>query len=187
MSDETTKTETPAPRKRIRIGSVKGDGMGLQRTYAYPAEAPHSERFHVTLKYLSPSLFAEQQDKNRIKVKSNGRRGREAEEPSIKQYRETMAKEVLIRAVSEITGVTLRKLKRLIVLKADEVKALGGLDAEVEMDQENILDLLNVSFDFWQFVFETCTDIREFQDEDWEEQVGNSESGLPTNTVVSPQ
>jgi hypothetical protein len=165
----------------MKLQQLKGDGGDLTRTFAYPTEAPIPERFNVVIRYLSPALFTETQEKVKVKVLGPRRKGQEPE-LDMKKFKEVLASEVLSKAIVKIEGCTIGKLKRLVPLSSEAVKSAGGLDTAVDLDPsgpnsieaaDNVQFLLTNCADLFDFVLEVSTNLAHFQDDDWEKQLGN--------------
>lgn len=177
--------------KKIRLDQLaprKGEQHRVREFY-YPPQAPKAERCVVHLKYMSPSLFEDEQEKRKPKTIVNGRE-RAQEETDVKTLKEAITSEILVKAVVKIEGLTVRKLASMIEMSPEAVKELGGVDEVVPTDpgadddaKANIQYLLNQCTEFFQFVMDVCSNLSHFQDKTWVEQTKNSESGVDTNSA----
>lgn len=181
----------------------------MTRTFWFPPDSLPEDRFKVTINHLSSSLFTETQEKAKVKY-AGGRKNRESDF-SLAQFRKVLVDEVLMRAIVKIEGLTLGKLRRLVVLDAQAVGEAGGLGAAVPADptlkdeamqglktdsgeplsdeQKKELAVANIKFlllksnEFMDWVLDVCSNLSYYQDEEWEQRVGNSASGGSTNSA----
>jgi hypothetical protein len=165
----------------LKLSELRSRGEKLTRTFAFPPGGTEKETFTVKLSYLSPALFEEKKREAQVKHTGHARKGKEPQ-LNLTNFKEEISRNVLLKALHKIDGVTLRKLKPFVPLNQEQVSKAGGLDAAIEMDSENIVDLLVGCPEFFEWTLETCTNLENYQDEEWEDQVKNFESGLDSNT-----
>lgn len=164
----------------------------LIRKFWFPPETASEETgFRVTIRYTSPAVFGELEERIRTRFTKE----RKTDAPPATQRREIM-NELLLHTVVKCEGVTFGKLQALIPLDADAVAKSGGLDAPVPMDPENptngeegrywLLRLLDESTAFSQWVTQISQNLSAFQNEDWRERVKNSMEGGKKATAAGP-
>ena len=188
---------------RVRLKKLKQSNVVLSRRFAFPPDAKPSDRFTVTVRYLSPAIFAEKQEQ--MKVKVVGANGKNVAEPDADELRKALVNDILIHTVEKIDdvddkgeslgGVPIRKLRGLIQMSPEVIAESGGLEAVLSGDAtssspgireealDNITVLLEESPEFFNWLMKVCGDLSNFQDEDWEKQAKNSGSGHDTNTA----
>jgi hypothetical protein len=174
----------------MRLSQLKKESV-ITRRFAFPPEAKPTDRFTVDLSYLSPALFAEKREQVKVKIVGGGRK-RASDEINEQEFKKLLISDVLVHTIKKIEGCTLRKLRRLVSMSPEAVAAAGGLDTELVMDPggekkqeslDNITDLLDECPDFFNWLVNVATDLGNFQDEEWEEQVGNLKPGQATSTA----
>lgn len=148
----------------------------------------------VTLKYLSPAVKEDEAEK--VKVRHLSQRRIVEQDLDPREWHKVMAREVLAPRVMKIEAaprqvvgddgqartersVTVGHIMQIIAMKPEEIEASGGMDAEVEMDRDNIIYLLENCPDLRDWALSTVITVSAFQDKDWLEGTlrKNSEGG----------
>lgn len=176
--------------KKNLLRDMYPDEADLIRTFWYP-ETPDtndSNGFKVTLAYVNQSKLSEYGQEALTRIKQDGK---VIESLPGAEQRRLVTLQLIILGVKKIEGMTYGKLRRLVPLSAEKVKALGGIDAPVDMDCErskdaadNVAYLLEINPTFAEWVQRVISDVSRFQDSDWEQRAKNSESGADTTSVA---
>lgn len=194
----------------MNLSQAYDPGANRRGRFVYRPSNADALPFVVELSYLSPALYDDTVQKE--KVKHVGRRRSQAPEMSVENLRELqelLNRQILLPAVHTIRSAeigadghfkpaTWRHVAKLVLVRPEAVQQAGGWDAAVNLDataaddklreeaKQNILFLLNRCDDFNQWVTDVVRDISQFQDEDWETQLKNSVTGPDSSSGPAP-
>jgi hypothetical protein len=149
----------------IKISDLLHRDAQTERWFHWAPEDARHLKIEVLLKVCPPKVFRKITEKHTKRVFSRLARGHVEETDN-----EAAANEVIENHVIGWRGITVEKIRQLVMTKETEL----GDDQEIEFSVENLTLLIQELPDFGAWVISTVTNVRNFNEPTKEDELKNS-------------